>query len=251
MEADLSQFQWDTVTLRMTAFPAPGSEISASEWWEMVVGDPPELRTEKPRTNEIDMQTTRGSGKLELQINPLSLTWVHHTADLQTEKGIVSLGQFQNMCEEFCELVNEWFDLESVPNFVRLAFGSILIQSVNGQEEAIARLSKYIPAVSLDPAPSSSFLYQINRRRDSNLGLSGLAINRVMKWSLAQQMILITHSDGRTDFAPFMPKSYVHLEIDINTVPEYEGVFEKDYVPRIFSELVELGTEIAVKGDIP
>ena len=26
MEPDLSQFQWDVVSLRMTAFPAPGSE---------------------------------------------------------------------------------------------------------------------------------------------------------------------------------------------------------------------------------
>ncbi len=251
MEYDLSQFQWDVVTLRMTAFPKPGSEITAMDWWKSVVGEPPEQRTEQPRTGELVEYAKRGKGRMELQINPASFTWIHHITEVQSQEKFEALGEFQSNCEEFCGLMDKWFNLDSVPDLVRLAFGAVLIQSANSKEESLERLGKYIESVKLDTSNTSDFLYQINRRRPSNLTIDGLVMNRLMKWSVGQIRVLMTHSDGRARFISTPSESIVQLEVDINTVPDFEGIIPRDQFSNVFEELVELGTEIAERGDVP
>jgi hypothetical protein len=45
--------------------------------------------------------------------------------------------------------------------------------------------------------------------------------------------------------------SACRLELDISTMPEWEGELPHDGLPEVFRELVDLGQEIAEKGDIP
>ncbi len=40
------------------------------------------------------------------------------------------------------------------------------------------------------------------------------------------------------------------LELDINTAPEFKSALKKTMLSKLFDELVELGMEIAHKGDI-
>ncbi len=172
MESELSQFQWDAVALRMTAFQKPGSVISINDWWKCVTGEVPEEQTAKPRSGEYMEHGGLAPGKLELNVNSDSMTWIHYMEKLQIEKlqqeeRLLSFGDFPSACEDFCLLMSKWFKLDAVPNLIRLAFGATLLQIVNDEHEGIARLAKYIPAISLDPAPSSNFLYQVNRRRES------------------------------------------------------------------------------------
>ena len=251
MESDLSQFKWDAVALRMTAFPTPGSETMARDWWESVVGEPPEHRNEQPRTGEVVEYADRGIGRLELQINPASLTWIYRLAEVQPKEEFEALGEFQGKCEEFTALMSKWFNLDTVPNLVRLAFGAVLIQPAQSQEEGLERLGKYIKSVEIDSVNSLDFLYQINRRRPSKLSVEGLSLNRLMKWSVGQIRVLMTNSDGRANFVPTPSESLIHLEIDINTAPDFQGEIPREYFSKVFAELVELGSEIATKGDIP
>ncbi len=251
MGNDLSQFQWDAVSLRMTAFPRPGSELTATDWWRSVVGEVSEQQTMNPQSGEFLESGKFGPGILELKISPVNVTWVYRMEDRQQETVRVSIGDFRTRSREFRSLMDKWFDLDAFSNPIRMAFGAILIQPVRNQEEGFVRLSDYISAISFNPPPSSSFLYQLNRRRESTLDIEDLVINRVMKWSLAQQQLMVHHPDGRVDFASAAPNSLVHLEIDINTIPEFEGEFDKGCLPKVFGELVELGIEIAEKGDIP
>ena len=251
MESDLSQFKWDSVALRMTAFPAPGSEITVTGWWESVAGEVPEQQTVNPRAGEFLEHGEYGNGRLELKINPASVNWIHRVDELPPEKGPVTLGEFQSSCEKFCSLMNKWFDLDAAPNLVRLAFGASLIQPVQSQKEGLERLARYIPAVKIDPAHSSDFLYQINRGRASKLDIEGLAINRVMKWSVTQHQLFLLDPAASGNVASAPPESYVRLGIDINTMQDFEGVFRKEDFVRVFDELVEIGKEIAEEGDIP
>ena len=251
VESDLSQFQWDAVALRMTAFPKPGSEVAVNDWWKSVVGEPPEQRTEQPRTGEIMEHAEHGNGRLELQVTPVSLSWTHKIVEIQPEKETATLGEFQRSCDKFCAMMSKWFDLDTVPNLIRLAFGSILIQPVQSQEAGLERLDRYIQAVKLDPALSSDFLYQINRRRASNLEIEGLAINRIMKWSMSQHQFFLLHPAGRENVTQAPPENFVRLEMDINTIHEFEGEFQREHLAEVFGELVELSAEIAEKGDVP
>lgn len=251
MASDLSQFHWEAVALRLTAFPEPHIEIDSGKWWELVVGNPPEQRVEQPRAGQIVELSTLGNGRLELQVNPVSLTWIHQKNESHPEIGGGALGEFRSVREEFCALIGKWFELDSVPNLTRLAFGAVLIQPVRDREEGLERLDKYLSAVTLDPAHSTDFSYQINRRRASKLDIKGLAINRLTKWSVTHYQSLMLHPEG-SGFQTVAPtENYVRLDIDINTIPEFSGEFQRSLLPSVFGELVELGIEIAAKGDVP
>lgn len=250
MEPDLSQFQWDAVTLRMTAFPKPSTEVTRIDWWQSVAGELPEQQILNPRSGEFAEHGKQGVGRLELNVNPVSVTWIHKVDELQPENRTATLGEFQNSCEKFCELMNRWFHLESVPNLVRVAFGANMIQKVQNQQAGMELLAGYIPSVTVDPANSSDFLYQINRRRTSKLDKEGLEINRVMKWSVTQHQLFLLNPATSGNTAPAPPESFVRLEIDINTMQEYEGEFLRVSLPETFAELVELGKEITKRGDV-
>ena len=229
-------------------FSAPGSETMGQGWWESVIAEPPEERKEQPRTRVVVEYAKRGKGRMELQINPASLTWIHHITEVQPQEKFEALGEFQSNCEEFCALMDKWFNLDSVPDLVRLAFGAVLIQPAKSQEEGLERLGNYIKSVNVDTANSYDFLYQINRRRDTKLSIDGLVINRLMKWSVGQIRVLMTNSDGRANFVPTPSESLVHLEIDINTVPDFKGEIPREYFSRVFAELVELGSGDCTQG---
>lgn len=251
MESDLSQLQWDVVALRMTAFPAPGTNISVSGWWETIVGEAPEQVTVKPRTGEFFEHGNLENGLFELKINPSSVTWIHRADDLQLENDSESLGELVSTCEEFCIKMNKWFELEAVPNLIRLAFGANLVQPVENQQMGLERVSKYIPAVSLDFANSIDFLYQINRRRPSESEFLDLEINRLTKWSVIQRQLFHINPALGGDAVARPPRDFVQLELDINSVQEFEGELGQSQLPSLFEELVSLGKEIAAEGDIP
>jgi hypothetical protein len=48
------------------------------------------------------------------------------------------------------------------------------------------------------------------------------------------------------------PRHYAcRLELDINTVPEFQGQFERERLAPIFQELVDFAVEISNHGDVP
>ena len=104
--------------------------------------------------------------------------------------------------------------------------------------------------MTLDPENIWDFDYSVNRRRGSK-SIDSLMINRLAKWSLGQEtfgVVELPVSGGQprvnatTSYVPL-------LTMDINTVPEFSGSLTQ---PRdIFAELVSLGTEIALQGDVP
>ena len=253
MNVDSPESSWEAAALRMTAFPAPGSEFETAEWWKSLVGNLPEQRTEQPRTGEILETSEYGNGRLELKIDPIRLAWIYQVQldVIQPEKGVETLGELHAELDEFRTLINSWFELETVPNLVRLAFGGILIIPVQSQEQGLGRLAGYIPDVKIDPSNTSDFLYQINRRRVSKLDIEGLEINRLTKWSVVQHQLLLVRSDGSGSATPASPVHHARLEIDVNTFHEYEREFQQEQLPKVFAELVELGTELAELGDIP
>ena len=95
-------------------------------------------------------------------------------------------------------------------------------------------------------------MYQINRRRDSRLGIPGLEINRLLKWSCLERRTAQFVVGETATVSEDSPSNFaVRLEVDINTAPEYSKSLEPGNLADLFGEFVDLGTEIAEKGDIP
>jgi hypothetical protein len=147
--------------------------------------------------------------------------------------------------------MSRWFEIDDLPSIARLAFGAIVLCPVEDHQTGYQRLNQYVP-VELDPVASSDFIYQINRRRDSNTGIPELVINRLSRWSVAHGTLTNFALGPTGPIATSGPTYFAcRLQLDINTVPGSSTILPGQQIPRIFYELVELGEEIIEKGDIP
>lgn len=129
----------------------------------------------------------------------------------------------------------------------RLAVGLILLGEAYAEKaDAFRSLARFLPDVKLDPA-ASDFLYQINRPRLS--ASSTFGINRLSQWSIIRMLDVQVDGDGRST----IPRSEYRrrVALDVNTSPEFSGVFRPDQQGSVLHELLGLALEIASMGDTP
>jgi len=144
-----------------------------------------------------------------------------------------------------------WFELQSCPKLKRIAFGARLFQPVPDRKTGYQTIRSYVSYVDLDIEGSSDFLYQINRPRPSQSGIAGLDINRLCVWSVARWQVALMQGPLQQMSLTESTEGYgVQLQLDINTDPHYGDVLPQDHLVAIFSELVDLGEEIAHRGDV-
>lgn len=243
---------WQAINLRLTAFPSPAAQFAEPTWWSDLIGNAPEKRISKPKRLEQQEEGPFEGGNLILSVQPSRIDWVLTTLKEQ-ERGqeLSVIGSFPVALDKYLKLVVSWLSSRMCPPLERLAFGAILLQPVEDRTTGYRQLSTYVHSVDLDPEGTSDFFYQINRPRESRSGIPGLRINRLSKWSRAGlQDIEVTlapvprQTAGPVRFA-------CHLELDINTAHEFRNELPQEQLSQIFQELVDLGKEIASKGDIP
>lgn len=248
LEAKQDPNFWDVENFRLTAFLSPSAQILEPNWWKALTGKDPDRTTLDRR---IGLQQEEGKfkdekieGTLVLTIQPTRIDW-QLVPLLDIPASGFSIGSFTDSLEGFLNLMQRW--IKSAPQIQRLAFGAILNKPVNSQKEGYDWVSNYLPSVKLDD-DSSEFLYQINRPRKSS-AISGLSINRLSKWNVnLVGFILNTSNPERYITKPL--QFFVGLELDINTTPDFPGELPSENLPQVFLELVELGKEIVIKGDI-
>lgn len=245
---------WQVELLRATAFVEPEGAIAPSNWWDNLVGLPPESVSSRPKTGREQREGTFQGRKLILQVQPDRVDWLFAPAvpekPGELPESPPSAGSFPDVLKPFLTLVLDW--LKIAPPISRLAFGATLFQSVEDRRAGYLHLANYLRSVQLDP-DTSDFSYQINRPRNSKSGVPELKINRLMKWS-----VMLFTLFGMS-FEKKMPakatitgqESHCRLELDINTAPDFPGPLPPAEVADIFQELVGLAEEIAAEGDVP
>lgn len=244
---------WHVQLLRFTAFQTPASRISAVTWWEDLIKQPPERKTTKPKEQLQQEEGSFEAGKLVLTMHPMRIDWVYSGIDKEPEEESVlpTIGTLSNALKPFIQLVDNWFQLNTMPPVQRTALGMVLWQPVENRQKGYAQLSKYLTTVRLDSENSSDFLYQINRPRASKSGLANLRINRLSQWSISSRRGIamsfapegVTHTMGQERFA-------CHLLLDINTAADFKNEIPKEKLVPILEEFCELAVEIATEGDI-
>ncbi|MBT9162166.1 MAG: hypothetical protein DDT27_00710 [Dehalococcoidia bacterium] len=250
---------WHIGGLRLTAFAISDAPVKAREWWQVLMGEPPETSITRPRES---MQRDEGpyyGGTLINQVQLNRIDWLLNPAPGQGpgDIGFPPSAPFPELLDSFTQLMIRWLDPEVCPALQRLAFGAILYLPVDSRVEGYRQLSAYLPSVVLDVEGSSDFVYRINRPRKSASGISGLKVNRLSKWTvvtsaLFEQMIDLSEgSPSSGDFGRTKQSFACQLELDINTQPGLQKPLPQQQLTQVFEELVNLGKEIAVRGDIP
>jgi hypothetical protein len=243
---------WQAESLRLTAFLSPSSQIGEQDWWRVLTSEVPDRRTSEPRTGlqqeEGKFKDEKIEGTLVLTIQPTRIDWQLVPLVNSLDSGFPTIGSFLDSLDSFFSLMMRW--IESAPQIKRLAFGVVLNESVKSSEEGYHSISRYLPSFNLDEN-SSDFLYQINRPRKSvSAAIPELSINRLSRWSVSLLAGFVVDPSKAEQYIARPAHFAVRLELDINTPPDFSGAFTSEQLPQVFQELVELGKEIATKGDI-
>jgi len=250
---------WQVENVRLTAFLAPSADVKADGWWMATVGSEPETRTAKPSRGELVETGSYLDNSLTLAVQPGRIDWFLGPSQAQFENSEIelkSVGRFPEVTDAFGHAMSAW--LKNCPPVVRLAYGSVLLERVDGKEAGYHQLSKYLPSIKID-ADSQDFFYQVNRPKLLSAGKENLKFNRLTKWSVASfQPVRLAFAIGSpqtagpaTVFAP--PDSMVYacrLELDLSTPGDRQNELAHDELPEILAQLIALGSEIANRGDV-
>jgi len=249
---------WLTGKLRLTIFLHPEKQLPPTHnWWEDLVGTEPDTQTNMPKSgmhqSRGDFQYKNKKFALELTTKPDRVDWLLTPAKSSTEpEEVPALGSYIDLSSYFLELMIRWLKDARVSTY-RMAFGAELLLVVDDVESGYRELSRYLHKVEIDAEGSSDLLYSINRKRDSKI-LPGTVINRLSKWSIVEvyKVLFIRDPNGiEIRQKGSIMNTVCSLEIDINTQESRKDEIPENKQVDIFNELIELGNEIAVKGDIP
>jgi hypothetical protein len=243
---------WLPLSLQLIAFPdVPPLEIKQA-WFNDLVGEKPQEIFDN-RINKIYSGPFQDC-MLKISLEPLKVTVAvqpNIVADAENQKTdfVPTLGPFTPACDKFYRVAQKWLN-GSHPPIKRLAFAGKVIQKTKNHSSAYRLISRYLPAVKVDPK-SGDLFYRINRRRKSASGIKGLEINRLTTWTSATYSLGASQSGSGDTPVKIMPDNFVCMfDFDINTIGEYKGILPDKKLTRLFKELIGLASEIAEKGDV-
>lgn len=251
--SSMSDAGWQAESLRLTVFPEEAEVTSAAQWWEKLTGQPPEARNEKPREGRLQDAGDHGGNKLALVVQPGRIDW-QLTGNPQAEEGPDSwatVGAVPAVLRDFAELAERWLQFKECPEANRIALGAVLLWPVTNFEAGYERIAKYLRFKFMSEG-ASDLMFRINRPRLSTTGIADLEINRVCSWSVASRRgleIRLDMASGIQARENTDQQFACRAEFDINTAPDSFGKLPQDRLVDILKEMVDLGVEIANKGD--
>jgi hypothetical protein len=245
---------WQVVDLRLTAFPEqPIDTRGELNWWQNTLGESPESKTVHPKSGQFREEGPFENEVLALKIDQLRIDWtLTRPQDEIPVEELPTIGGFSIVTEKFTKLMRKWLESDC-PELDRIAFGAVLMLPVQNRKAGYELLVDHLPNVTIDPENSQDFMYRINRPRSSALNIPGLLINRLCTWSVSRivnAMMKIEptrHGSERRIIQEFYG---CRLQLDINTSENFEGPLPPHHIVDILDELVSLGTEIALRGDL-
>jgi hypothetical protein len=223
----------------------PGTAFEQTEWWEQVVGEPPDTRNSQPKVKFFQEQGPLDGGVLTLGILPGRFDWILSSI---TESGLP--GVYTDIARSFRGRLSDW--LRIGPPVHRLAFGAILHQPVANALQGTICLSKYLSTVKVDPETMSDLLFRVNRPMSFPIDGAELRINRISKWDTLQlSTTTVTVGAGAGDLALATSSLFCRLELDISTDQDRKTQLPQDLLPVVFQQMVDIGIGISERGDTP
>ena len=244
---------WQVENLRLSAFLVFPINPEEMHLWKELMGESPDQIRNLPQQQLVTEDGPYLTGQLHVTVRNNRIDWKLFHNPKNSSHGLPTLGSYANVEEDFRKLMLRWID--NCPAVHRIAYGCVLLLPTESLSDAYSSLNDLLPAVDIDLENTWDLTYRINRKRDSRCGIEQLKINRLSTWSAAQiidTLVDISAGGNRPPKVTYSPNSnsFCRLELDINTAAEYTQQLDQNFVPEIFSELIEAGNEIAVAGDV-
>ncbi len=225
---------WRTAHLRLTAFPQSYHQTSlAREWWSALTRVSPEGVIDLPPAGSVKVLGVFNGAPLSIEVKPERVDIERPFSVGQPRPS--ALPPFDgDVLPRFSGLVADWLGLASRPPIRRLAFGATVMKTYPEMEDCREALDGYLPPLDMQATEPEGFMYQVDRKCESQ----GLAVNRIVKWSVLQYELV---GGGSTPG--------IQLEMDMNSDARYSGALERP--AELFGEFVQHARRFAEEGDRP
>lgn len=241
---------WKVEILRFTAFPTPLYHTAGPLLFELATGAQPGKLSVDNIRNVGSAEGDYRNGKLVVKTTPSRIDFLFGVTAGPLTPTFRVIGTLRETTATLRESIERWFN--TGPSLQRLAVGAVLLADASDPVDGYRKLQPLLPNVSLDPEGSQDLLYRINRPRFCRIDALSLRINRVAKWNVSRTLPFLQPTQ-KSSTLPEPPKSAYacRLELDVNTATEHTDEFPKETLSPILGKLLDFGTELAEKGDIP
>ena len=245
---DVVPAEWQTESLRLTAFPVDPDDAIKAQHWQPLILTPAEAVQRPPQTRQVIEEGPWNNARLQVVGQPGQIHW-RTFSTTPIPGGPMLVGPFASAVPPFRALMTRWLSQLSF-SVNRIAFGAIVMLPAPSLPVACRYLDGMLPSVKIDRSGTRDFMYRVNRQRES-IPEPSCRINRLATWSVMQSFGLeVDIGAGGVPTTRQLPgEHFCRLELDVNTVPS------RNLRPRklsdIFDELVGAAEEIAERGDVP
>jgi hypothetical protein len=245
--SDQGRVDWQAQLLRFTLF-TPGVSPEFQTIWRNITGRDPDVDENRARESIRRQSGPVGNRQLETVVT-LGRVDVVMVPALEDGLPAMYFGQAEAEIPGFVSLIGPWLDqIAQVVNIVRLAFGAVLLLTVEDRNAGYRELDRLLTSVKVDPVSTREMLYRVNRPKPY---ADGLELNRVTTWnSGTRQTFGLSASAGQPSM-PISEEFYVRLEVDNNTPAQRTEPLEPSKIVPIFQTLVKMALENALRGEIP
>lgn len=250
MSSPTTTIPWQTEQLRLTLFPLQPPSGSVGERWRLLTGLSPQTEITQ-RQGDIPVYIAEGI----LNNSPLRLVFGRGRVDLLWEgpppfsdPSEITL-DWPKKLHNFRNLAETWFTTFS-DSVQRIALGVILRNPVSTLSEGYQLLQSFLPGGCLGSENVTDFLYRVNRPREAQ-SYPGLRLNRLSEWSVVTTIGYIVRGVNPSSALAQNEQLWTQASFDLNTDANHTKPLEPQAQKAIFSELVDLAQELAIKGVTP
>ena len=242
---------WQIENLRFSVFLArPAAPEPVGSWADIAGQDADDTRIKGTGEQRVvSQQGPFGGAVMRAETRLDRIDWHLLAPPPKTPSERPTAGPYEKIKDRFRDAMLAWLDAAN-PVANRMAYGALLRLRGGNRSDSLGVLDSLLSTVKVDSQNTWDFDYSVNRRRGSK-SIDDLMINRLAKWSLGQEVlggVELPVSGGQprinatTSYVPM-------LTLDINTMPEYPDPLNRP--GKLLVELADLGTEIALEGDVP
>jgi hypothetical protein len=242
--------EWRLLNARLTVFVAPDTVVPPTIWRDLVGEEPEDSSVQRSTATRIESGPF-ADGTLKLQIQPMRIDWAYEPVGLEAREGLPPfIGPFPAAADPLIQFGHRWTASAWFPSVSRVAVGFTLLSPTRDRETGYQELSQFIDGVPNTP-DARDFHYQVNRPRASRAGIEGLQVNRLAKWSVGAFLVFAVAFDGTSNpsSANSTPRYHLHLDLDINTSADYQGVIPRGSIEGLIDDLFAAGQEISEHGN--
>lgn len=237
--------EWFALTVRLSVFVTPDTTAPAT-LWRNVVGDEPETSIFQRASATRIESGPFAEGKLALQIQPARIDWTHEPLGIGAGGQAPVLGTFPIASEPLLKLGHRWVESDWFPATQRIALGLVLISPISDRETGYRALTHFVDGVPTAP-DATDFLYQVNRPRALRVGIDGLEMNRLSRWSVGAYKMVTMNAAGHPIESALV--SHLRLELDVNTSADFQGVLPREKIGNVINDLFDGAKEISEQGN--